>query len=121
VVANETADRSSIAVLNIAPRLVDLTVDLNYRDGFVFPNATIEIYDDKSRLVTFIGSTTIVGGDRYSVTYPGLKVPALMSTLTDQPFQAKLTLADISGCDGLFVEVYLVNTSDTYSTPIRIR
>jgi len=121
IVANETAGIDGVAVLNVAPRLVDLQVNPNYRDGFIFPNATIEVYDDKNRLVASLGPTTVVGGDWYSVVYPSLKVLAIMSMLINQPFHSKLTLVNISGCYDSFVEVYLVNTNNTYSTPIRIR
>ncbi|MFZ8782821.1 MAG: hypothetical protein ACO2OR_02395 [Desulfurococcaceae archaeon] len=121
LVANATAGVDGVAVLNVAPRLVDLLVDPNYRDGFIFPNGVIEVYDDNGRLVASTGPTLILGGDVYSLSLPSLRVLRVDSTLTNQPFQAKLTLTSLSGCSDTYLELYIVNTTNTYSTSIIIR
>jgi hypothetical protein len=121
LVANATAGMDGVAVLNVAPRLVDLVVNPDYRDGFIFPNGVIEVYDDKGRLVASTGSTLILGGDIYSLSLPSLRVLRVDSMLTNQPFQAKLTLTSLSGCSDTYLELYIVNTTNTYSTPIIIR
>jgi hypothetical protein len=121
LVANATAGVDGVAVLNVAPRLVDLLVNPDYRDGFIFPNGVIEVYDDKGELVASTGPTLILGGDVYSLSQPSLRVLRVDSTLTNQPFQAKLTLTSLSGCSDTYLELYIVNTTNTYSTPIIIR
>ena len=118
LVANATAGVDGVAVLNVAPRLVDFLVDPNYRDGFIFPNGVIEVYDDMGELVASTGSTLILGGDVYSLS---LRVLRVDSTLTNKPFQARLTLTSLSGCSDTYLELYIVNTTNTYSTPIIIR
>jgi hypothetical protein len=121
LVANATAGVDGVAVLNVAPGLVDLLVNPDYRDGFIFPNGVIEVYDDEGELVASTGPTLILGGDVYSLSLPSLRVLRVDSTLTNQPFQAKLTLTSLSGCSDTYLELYIVNTTNTYSTPIIIR
>ncbi|MEM0004604.1 MAG: hypothetical protein QXE10_00140 [Desulfurococcaceae archaeon] len=121
LVANATAGVDGVAALNVAPRLVDLQVNPNYRDGFIFPNGVIEVYDDKGRLVASTGSSLIIGGDVYGLSLPSLGVLRVDSTLINQPFQAKLTLTSLSGCSDTYLELYIVNTTNTYSTPIIIK
>jgi hypothetical protein len=121
LVANATAGVDGVAVLNVAPSLVDLLVDPNYRDGFIFPNGVIEVYDDMGELVASTGPTLILGGDVYSLSQLSLRVLRVDSTLTNQPFQAKLTLTSLSECSDTYLELYIVNTTNTYSTPIIIR
>ncbi len=120
LVANATAGVDGVAALNVAPRLVDLQVNPNYRDGFIFPNGVIEVYDDKGRLVASTGSSLIIGGDVYELSLPSLGVLRVDSTLINQPFQSKLTLTSLSGCSDTYLELYIVNTTNTYSTPIII-
>jgi hypothetical protein len=121
LVASATAGVEGVAVLNIAPRLADLQVNPNYRDGFIFPNGAIDIYDDEGRLVASTGPSLIIGGDVYELSLPSLRVLRVDSTLINQPFQAKLALTSLSGCSNTYLELYIVNTSNTYSTLIIIK
>jgi len=121
VVSQAVADSSGLAVLNAAPPpYVDLTVNPGFRDGFIFPNATIEVYDWLGNLVLSKTFDYVVGGDLYRLGFRG-NLLRVDSALAGGSFEAKLVLVD-TNCSSVrwWLYLYLVNTSNHYSAPINI-
>jgi len=121
VVSQAVADSSGLAVLNAAPPpYVDLTVNPGFRDGFIFPGATIEVYDWRGNLVLSKTFDYVVGGDLYRLGFSG-NLLRVDSALAGSSFGAKLVLVG-TNCSSVrwWLYLYLVNTSNHYSTPINI-
>jgi len=121
VVSESVADSSGLAVLNAAPPpIVDLRVNPGFRDGFIFPNARIEVYDWLGNLVLSKTFDYIVGGDLYRLGFSG-NLLRVDSTLVGSSFEAKLVLVD-TNCSSVrwWLYLYLVNAAGHYSTPINI-
>jgi len=122
VVSQAVADSSGLAVLNAAPpQYVDLTADPNFRNGFIFPSATMEVYDWSGNLVLSKAFDYVVGGDLYRFLGFNGNLLRVDSTLTGSSFEAKLVLVN-TNCSSIpwWLYLYLVNTSNYYSTPINI-
>lgn len=121
VVSQAVADSSGLAVLNAAPPpIVDLTVNPGFRDGFIFPSATIEVYDELGNVVLSKTFDYVVGGDLYRLGFSG-NLLRVDSTLVGGSFEAKLVLVG-TNCSSVrwWLRLYLVNTLNYYSTPISI-
>ncbi|MDM7275798.1 MAG: hypothetical protein P3X22_006780 [Thermoprotei archaeon] len=70
VIASATADSEGVARLVVAPsKLVDMLAEPNNRDGFIFPNGIIEVYDENGYLVVRRQFDVIVGGDVYELKF----------------------------------------------------
>lgn len=117
IVSQAVASGDGVASLSVAPPLVDLTLYPNYRDGFIITNGVIEVYDDKDNLVVSKQFDYVVGGDVYRLNGFRGYVLRIDSEAT-RSFQAQLVLAQFVDCGSSYIYVYLVNTSDTSSTPI---
>ncbi|MEM1936428.1 MAG: hypothetical protein QXD14_06905, partial [Sulfolobales archaeon] len=91
--ANEEVGRA-VSVVGVAaipvwaPR-VDLRVRPGFRDGLVFPNATIEVYDIGGNLVARERFDYVVGGDVYRLSY-SYSGPILHVFSSTSMFWAKL-------------------------------
>ncbi len=119
IVSQAVASGDGVASLSVAPPLVDLTLYPNYRDGFIITNGVIEVYDDKGSLVVSRRFDYVVGGDVYRLNGFRGYVLRIDSEAT-QSFQAQLVLAQFVDCGSSYIYVYLVNTSNIFSTPIEI-
>ena len=120
VISTATAGPDGVASLVIAPARVDLTVQPNYRDGFIIPSGTLEVYDSDGRLVTSRTFDYVIGGDTYELQLPSLPILGVAASVAGQPFEAKLAVTSISGCEVAYLELYLVNTTGATSTPARV-
>lgn len=121
VVSQAVSDSSGLAVLNAAPPpYVDLAANPNFRNGFIFPSATMEVYDEQGNLVLSKTFDYVVGGDLYRLGFSG-NLLRIDSTLAGSSFEAKLVLVN-TNCSSVrwWLYLYLVNTSNYYSTPINI-
>lgn len=119
IVSQAVAGYDGVVSLSVAPPLVDLTLYPNYRDGFIITNGVIEVYDDKGSLVVSRRFDYVVGGDVYRLNGFRGYVLRINSEAT-QSFQAQLVLAQLVDCSNSYVYIYLVNTSNIFSTPIEI-
>ncbi|ASJ00707.1 hypothetical protein [Thermococcus gorgonarius] len=123
-VSRAVADSSGVAVLDAyPPPYVDVDLNTgnpNFRDGFIFPNATIEVYDELGNLVRSKTFNEVVGGDVYRIGFSG-NLLRVDSTLAGDSFEARLVLVN-TNCSSVpwWLYLYLVNASNHYSTPINI-
>ena|GEM_PF-2004208 len=120
VISAATAGPDGAADLVVSPRRVDLAVQPNYRDGFIIPGGTLEVYDSGGRLVVSRTFDYVIGGDTYELRLPSFPVLGVATSVVGQTFEAKLAVTSISGCEDTYLELYLVNTTGATSTPARV-
>lgn len=88
---------SGVAVLRAYPNLTDMSVylyNLSTDPGFIYRNATFEVYDDSGRLIVRRRFDVVLGGDLY-VFDPPLTILSVYSNLSTR-FISKLELASPS-------------------------
>jgi hypothetical protein len=130
VVAEAVAGSDGVAVLNVAPPLVDLLASPYCGDWFITANATVEVYDASGRLVASSWFSEVVGGDVYSMkVLPGSvllvgvggsqQVLAYNVTASERPvlvkaINASTTFDGSAAIAALGGSIYLLNATGLY-------
>jgi len=118
LVASATADSSGVAVLSVAPPLVDLYSSPGYRSGFIIVNATLTVKDEYNRTVISQEFPVVVGGDLYTLEAYNYTIFYVESNSTT-PFTARLSAQDYN-CSETYLRLYLVNTTGVETSPLVI-